>query len=253
MAKPDYNVVCSRVLFFIRQQECRDILEMRCSYIKKYIFGVDIGGTTVKMGLFQNNGSLLEKWEIPTRKENNGEAILSDVAKSILDKIEEKKISEEVEGIGVGVPSAIDKNGVIVGVAANLGWGEIDVPGELGHYLKYPIKAANDANVAALGEMWQGGGKGYKNLVFVTLGTGVGGGVIIDGKIVAGIAGGGGELGHIHLNDEETETCGCRNKGCLEQYASATGIVRLAKEYLTKEDVPSILREKEFSAKVFRW
>ena len=217
--------------------------------MKKYIFGVDIGGTTVKMGLFRNDGVLLEKWEIPTRKENNGKEILPDVAKSILGKIEEKKISEEIEGIGVGVPSAIDKNGVIVGVAANLGWKELDVPGELGCYLKYPIKAANDANVAALGEMWQGGGKGYKNLVFVTLGTGVGGGVIVDGKVVAGIAGGGGELGHIHLKDEETEACGCGNKGCLEQYASATGIVRLAKERLAKGEVSSVLQGKDLSAK----
>ena len=251
MAKPDYSVVCSRVLFFIRQQECRDILEKRCSYIKKYIFGVDIGGTTVKMGLFQNNGSLLEKWEIPTRKENNGEAILSDVAKSILDKIEEKKISEEVEGIGVGVPSAIDKNGVIVGVAANLGWGEIDVPGELGHYLKYPIKAANDANVAALGEMWQGGARGHANVIMITLGTGVGGGVIVDGKVVAGNNGAAGEIGHITVNPGEKESCSCGRKGCLEQYASATGIVRYASRYLEENpDAETTLCPETLTSKI---
>ena len=116
-------------------------------------------------------------------------------------------------------------------------------------YIDIPVKAANDANAAAFGEMWQGGGKGYTNMVAVTLGTGVGGGIIIDGNILTGASGGGGEIGHIHINDQETESCGCRKKGCLEQYASATGIVRLAKRRLEKDDTPSILREGAVSAK----
>ena len=215
-----------------------------------YAFGVDIGGTTVKLGLFDEAGSVLDKWEIPTRKENGGEAILPDVAKSILAKLEEKGIAvKEVKGIGVGAPGAVDEEGTMVGGAVNLGWGVLNIPEILHRFLDVPVKANNDANVAALGEMWQGGGKGYSNMVAVTLGTGVGGGIIIGGKILTGATGAGGEIGHIHLEDNETEPCGCKKKGCLEQYASATGIVRLAKRRLAKDDAASVLREGEVSAK----
>ncbi|MDE7269579.1 MAG: ROK family protein, partial [Acetatifactor sp.] len=123
------------------------------------------------------------------------------------------------------------------------------LPEVVGGLLHMPVQAANDANVAAFGEMWQGGGKGYDNLVAVTLGTGVGGGIIVDGKIVTGATGAGGEIGHMHVEDEETETCGCKNQGCLEQYASATGIVRLAKRRLAKDDKASLLREGDVTAK----
>ncbi|MCM1063076.1 MAG: ROK family glucokinase [Eubacterium sp.] len=216
----------------------------------KYAFGVDIGGTTVKIGLFDEAGSVLDKWEIPTVKENGGAAILPDVAHSLLDKMEEKGIRrEELAGIGVGAPGAVDRKGNLVGGAVNLGWKPFNIPEALAAYIDVPIKAANDANAAAFGEMWQGGGRGYANLVAVTLGTGVGGGIIVDGNILTGATGGGGEIGHIHINDEETESCGCKKKGCLEQYASATGIVRLAKRRLEKDDAPSMLREGEVSAK----
>ena len=218
--------------------------------MSKYAFGVDIGGTTVKIGLFDKEGSLLDKWEIPTVRDNNGEAILPDVAKSILEKMAEKAIAEsDVAGIGVGAPGAVDNDGVLVGGAVNLGWGVFSIPEAMNAYIKVPVKAANDANVAAFGEMWQGGGKGCKNLVAVTLGTGVGGGIIVDGNIVTGAVGAGGEIGHIHIEDAETEECGCKNKGCLEQYASATGIVRLAKRRLAEDDTPSQLRGAELSAK----
>lgn len=216
----------------------------------KYAFGVDIGGTTVKIGLFDREGCVLDKWEIPTVKDNEGASILPDVAQSLLDKMEEKNIPrEELLGIGVGVPGAVDRNGNLAGGAVNLGWKSFNIPEALCAYIDVPVKAANDANVAAFGEMWQGGGKGYANMVAVTLGTGVGGGIIVDGNILTGAAGGGGEIGHIHMNDEETESCGCKKKGCLEQYASATGIVRLAKRRLEKDDMPSVLREGEISAK----
>ena len=218
--------------------------------MSQYVFGVDIGGTTVKLGLFNKAAELLEKWEIPTVKVNGGEQILPDVAKSILKKMEEKGIAKsDIIGIGVGAPGAVDEEGTMVGGAVNLGWGVLNIPQILREYLDVPVKAANDANVAALGEMWQGGGKGHRNMVAVTLGTGVGGGIIVEGKILTGATGAGGEIGHIHMEDNETELCGCKKKGCLEQYASATGIVRLAKRRLAEDDKPSCLREGEISAK----
>lgn len=215
-----------------------------------YAFGVDIGGTTVKIGLFDKEGCVLDKWEIPTVKDNEGTSILPDVAQSLLDKMKEKGIEkEDIMGIGVGAPGAVNSEGTIVGGAVNLGWKPFNIPRALSAYIDVPVKAVNDANAAAFGEMWQGGGKGYDNMVAVTLGTGVGGGIITDGCILTGAAGGGGEIGHIHINDEETESCGCKNKGCLEQYASATGIARLAKRRLAKDDAPSVLREGGISAK----
>ncbi len=218
--------------------------------MSKYAFGVDIGGTTVKLGLFDKDGCVLDKWEIPTVKDNDGAAILPDVAESIQAKMQEKVIPlEDVAGVGVGAPGAVDDEGVLVNGAVNLGWGVFNLSKVLNGYLNLPVKAANDANVAAFGEMWQGGGKGYQNMVAVTLGTGVGGGIIVNGKILAGATGAGGEIGHIHIEDKETEPCGCKNYGCLEQYASATGIVRLAKRRLCKDNEPSVLRDKEISAK----
>lgn len=217
--------------------------------MSKYAFGVDIGGTTVKLGLFGEDGSVLEKWEIPTDKKENGEHILPDVAASIEKKLAEKKIvKDEVIGVGVGAPGPIDSEGT-VNHAVNLGWGVFNIPEKLNALLALPVKAANDANIAAYGEMWKGGGAGCRDMVAVTLGTGVGGGIISDGRMITGTAGAGGEIGHIHIEDEEEECCGCGNKGCLEEYASATGVVRLAKRRLAKDDVPSILREGELSAK----
>lgn len=218
--------------------------------MEKYCFGVDLGGTTVKIGLFDPTGQALDKWEIPTRKEENGSHILSDIADAIKAKMLEKKIEKsEIAGVGIGVPGPVDENGVIY-KAANLGWGVMNINEALGNLLGVPVKAGNDANVAALGEMWCGGGKGYENMVLVTLGTGVGGGVIIHGSILTGSTGSAGEIGHLHMNDEETDTCGCGNRGCLEQYASATGIVRLAKKRLALTTEETVLRTDELSAKV---
>ena len=215
----------------------------------KYAFGVDIGGTTVKLGLFDMEGCVLAKWEIPTDKSNEGSAILPDVADSIKAKMQERGIDkDEVAGVGVGAPGPIDSEGTVYH-AVNLGWGVFNIAKVLNGYLDLPVKAGNDANVAAFGEMWQGGGKGYKNLVAVTLGTGVGGGIIVEGNILTGATGAGGEIGHIHIEDNEEECCGCQNKGCLEQYASATGVVRLAKKRLAKDNAPSKLRNGNLSAK----
>lgn len=217
--------------------------------MKKYAFGVDVGGTTIKLGLFEQEGNLLDKWEIPTNKENGGAAILPEVAKSVQDKMQEKGIAREaVVGLGIGVPGPVDGKGTVY-KAVNLGWEVLNIPEVLGGYLNLPVKAGNDANVAAFGEMWQGGGKGYSNLVAVTLGTGVGGGIIINGQILTGATGAGGEIGHMHIEDKEEESCGCQNKGCLEQYASATGIARLAKRRLEQDNAPSRLRNGNISAK----
>lgn len=215
----------------------------------KYIFGVDLGGTTVKMGLFNESGEVLEKWEIKTVKDDNGAKILPDIAESIKAKAAEKNLAkEDVIGVGIGAPGPIDSEGNIYG-APNLGWGTFNVSETLSNLTGFKVKTGNDANVAALGEMWMGGGKGYKSIVMVTLGTGVGGGVIIDGKIVAGAKGAGGEIGHIFMDENETETCGCGKKGCLEQYGSATGVVRLANRRLAKDDKASVLRGKSVDCK----
>lgn len=215
----------------------------------KYCFGVDIGGTTVKIGLFTTEGELLEKWEIKTRTENHGEAILPDVAESLQNKMQEKNIRKsEVDGIGIGIPAPVMEDGVVQ-KTANLGWGHKEVTREMKELTGIPVAAGNDANMAALGEMWLGAGKGQKNMVMVTLGTGVGGGIIVNGKPLAGSHGAGGEIGHFCVNEEETETCGCGNTGCLEQYASATGISRLARRRLERDDSPSSLRGSEISAK----
>ncbi len=217
--------------------------------MNKIVFGVDIGGTTVKLGVFTYEGTLIENWEIPTRKEENGRYILTDVADSILTKITQMGYDREnVIGVGVGAPGPVDATGTIR-YAVNLGWGTFSIPETLGALVGLPVKAGNDANVAALGEMWKGGGQGFSNMVAVTLGTGVGGGVIVEGSLVAGFAGAGGEIGHINVEEYEENTCGCGSKGCLEQYASATGVVRLAKMRLAADDKPSMLRAGEVSAK----
>ena len=215
----------------------------------KYCFGVDIGGTTVKLGLFTTDGEIVDKWEIKTRTENQGEAVLPDIAEALKEKLEEKKIDrDEVEGSGVGVPAPVNTEGVVQNTA-NLGWGYKEVKREMEELSGMRAEIGNDANVAALGEMWLGAGKGRKNIVMVTLGTGVGGGIIIDGKPLVGAHGAGGEIGHLCVNYEETDHCGCGNTGCLEQYASATGITRLANIRLAKDDAKSVLREQEVSAK----
>ncbi len=213
--------------------------------MKKYCFGIDVGGTTVKMGLFTTEGELLDKWEIPTRKEDGGAYILNDVAASVEAKLAEKNIAkEDVAGAGIGVPGPTLDTGY-VSICVNLGWKDKNPANELSELLSIPVKAGNDANVAALGEMWKGGGEGYLDVVLLTLGTGVGGGIIINGEIAPSHRGVGGELGHITVNPDEKATCNCGNHGCLEQYASATGVVRIAKKLLAASNEESSLRTLE--------
>lgn len=211
--------------------------------MEKKCIGIDIGGTTVKIGIFETTGLLLEKWEVPTRKEDGGSRILPDVASSVLGKLKEMGIEkEDVAGAGLGVPGPVMPDGHVA-VCVNLGWKDLDPHKELSGLLGgIPVLIGNDANVAALGEMWQGGGKGYSDIVMVTLGTGVGGGVIIDEKILAGKHGLGGEIGHIHVRDEEQEHCNCGGTGCLEQVASATGIAREARRMMAAGSEESAMR-----------
>ncbi len=213
--------------------------------MKNYVFGIDIGGTTVKLGLFTTTGVLRDKWEIPTRTMEAGTHILPDVAASVRAKLAEQGIDAgDVAGMGIDVPGPVDSSGTVQG-CVNLGWGVFNVKQEMNRLLpEIPnVVAGNDANVAALGELADGGGKGYDSAVMFTLGTGVGGGIIVDGRIIAGRNGGAGELGHITVEPGETEACGCGKRGCLEQYASANGIVKLAKRMLAACDTPSPLRE----------
>lgn len=209
---------------------------------QKICFGVDIGGTAVKAGMFDIEGNLLEKWEFSTVKSADGKVLLKSVAGFIKDKINEKKLSDRmIAGVGVGVPGPVKEDGHVL-ILPNLGLSNFNIEEELKKLLGLPVKAGNDANNAALGEQWMGSGRGCQSMVMVTLGTGVGGGVVVDGRVLAGKNGAGGEIGHILVNENETISCGCGKKGCLEQYSSATGIVRMAKEYLSNSSEASALR-----------
>ena len=212
--------------------------------MEKKCIGVDVGGTTVKVGLFESTGELLRKWEVPTRKEENGKYILSDVAASVREVLKEENISlDDVIGAGIGVPGPVKKDGYVE-VCVNLGWKDRYPARELSDLLDgLPAQCGNDANVAALGEMWKGGGEGYSDIVMITLGTGVGGGIILNEKILTGKHGLAGEIGHIFSKADETEKCNCGSVGCLEQVASATGIVRTAKRAMAASEQPSRLRE----------
>ena len=211
----------------------------------KYGFGVDLGGTTVKIAYFDAFGNMYNKWEIPTDRSENGKNILPDIAASVQEYIKQEGVSrEDLVGIGIGVPGPVNDAGV-VNRCINLGWGVFNIHEALGQLTGLRVVAGNDANVAALGESWKGGGQGAENMVMATLGTGVGGGIILGGKALNGVHGSGGEIGHMVLERNETETCGCGKKGCAEQYCSATGVVRVAKHYLAANDTPSCLRGLE--------
>lgn len=221
--------------------------------MKEYAFGIDLGGTTAKIGLFTTSGALLEKWEVATDTSHAGEHILENLAAAVLDKMKEQSIQpEQVEGVGIGVPGPVLDSSIVPIVCANLGgWGERNVSAQLSGLLDgLKVLVGNDANVAALGEIWMGAAKGAKNAVMVTLGTGVGGGVVVNGKVIDGVHGAGGEIGHITVNRHETAVCGCGKRGCLEQYSSATGVVRCMKKLLDENpDTPCVLRGTEFAAK----
>ena len=217
----------------------------------RYCFGIDIGGTTVKIGLFSEEGKLMDRWEVPTRKESEPSGLLKDVKASLEKCLEEKKIKkEDILGIGMDAPGPVTADGVLHN-AVNIGWGAVKL-GELAEETIgiSPVYVGNDARVAALGEAAYGAGKGAESMLMVTLGTGVGGGVVLNGKILMGCSGVAGEIGHMTIDPYETETCGCGKKGCLEQYASVTGMVRMAEKFLLENDRGSVLRQmKKITAK----
>lgn len=215
----------------------------------KYCFGIDIGGTTVKCGLFTSEGLVMDKWEVPTDKADCGKNILRDIAVAAVAKLKAGNLlAEDITGIGVGVPGPVEMQSIVKG-CVNLGWGEYNVKEELEKEFesligsKFAVTVENDANVAALGELWQGGGKGYKSLVMVTLGTGVGGGIILNGRILSGANGAAGEIGHMPVLYDEPDSCNCGKRGCLEQIASATGIVRHARRCMARINMISGLRD----------
>lgn len=209
----------------------------------KYCFGVDIGGTFVKLGLFTTEGELLDKWQIPTRREDASSHILPDIAASIVAKMEEKGIcKEDVKGVGFGTPGPVTEDGVAV-CPANLDWVNKPVAQELTELTGFPAKGGNDVNVAGMGEMWRGGARGYQNVVVVPIGTGLGAAIIVGGKIITGTRGAAGEVGHIHIDDEIEKDCGCGARGCVEQFSSATALVRMAKEALADSNVATSLRQ----------
>lgn len=216
----------------------------------RYGLGIDLGGTFVKLASFTEDGVLLDKWQIPTVTENAGKQILPDIAASVEAYFREKGWKrEDIIGIGMGVPGAVDKNG-IVDQCDNLGWPTQNVRETFSRMTGLPVLVCNDANAAALGESWKGGGSGFESMVLVTLGTGVGGGIILNGKPLLGINGSAGEIGHMVIRKDEPIYCSCGKRGCAEQYCSATGIVRLTKAQLEGTSQESVLRKmQDFTCK----
>lgn len=191
-------------------------------------FGIDIGGTTVKIGAFIES-KMIDTFQVDTNKEDNGKSIFSDVAKAITDYLEKKNISvEDVEGFGFGIPGNVINNYIYR--CPNAGITNVSIEDEFGKFFRNKkIASDNDANVAALGEMVAT--NKYRNAVFITLGTGVGGGIIYDGKLISGVHGAGGEIGHMIVDNVHNFQCTCGLKGCLETVSSATGICRLYRTY----------------------
>ena len=220
--------------------------------MRPYAFGVDIGGTAIKLGLFRTDGELMEKWSIPTRTEDHGEHVLPDVIASVRAKLDERGISwSEVEGVGMGVPGPVTKDGTVMR-CINLGWDVFNIPEKIRSLEPriHRFRVSNDVNAATLGEQWKGAAQGRENVFMITLGTGIGGGLVINEQIVNGVGGGAGEIGHFRVERTETEPCKCGATGCLEQYCSATGLVRCVRRSLAKAGrLPTALEDNgELSA-----
>lgn len=218
--------------------------------MKEYYFGVDVGGTTVKMGLYSEKAGWIKKWEIPTRTENGGVHVLDDIAAAVYAAQQEFDLDNaRTAGIGIGVPGPVLKKSIVNG-CVNVGWDVVNVAEELGRRTGLPVYVENDANIAALGEQWKGAGKEYQNVALLTLGTGVGGGIILDGKIVSGFQGGGGEVGHLPVVHDADHDCNCGKSDCVELAGSATGVLSYAKKLLSETEQPSAMREiQELTAK----
>ncbi|WHX78405.1 ROK family glucokinase [Priestia flexa] len=209
----------------------------------KWLVGVDLGGTTIKMAFVNQYGEVIHKWEIPTDISEQGRKIPTDIAKAIDKEVVNLGESKsKLMGIGIGAPGPVNFANGSIEVAVNLGWEKFPIKDILEVETSLPVVVDNDANIAAIGEMWKGAGDGAKDLLCVTLGTGVGGGVIANGEIVQGVNGAAGEIGHITSVPEGGAPCNCGKTGCLETIASATGVVRLAMEAVVNTDKSSTLR-----------
>lgn len=209
------------------------------------LLGIDVGGTAIKIAIVSQNGEIVSKWEIPTNTSDAGKHIVKDISVSIDSKLQELgETKSNFKGIGIGAPGFIHARTGFIYEAINIGWKNFDLKSQLKDAINLPVIVENDANIAALGEMWKGAGYGCKDLVCITLGTGVGGGVIVNGEIVHGSNGMAGEIGHITVIDNDYP-CNCGKKGCLETVASATGIVMLAMKDLTKH--PESILYKNYS------
>ncbi|MDO4616847.1 MAG: ROK family glucokinase [Lachnospiraceae bacterium] len=213
---------------------------------RKVYIGVDIGGMTVKLGIFEGE-KILKQWAIPTRVKE--QTIASDIAEAIKEGMKELEIPEEhILGIGIGVPGNARPDGFVYN-ASNIGWKDYDLGAAIKETLNIPVAVGNDANLAALAEYWVGAGKDYSSFVMITIGTGLGGGIINEGRIVNGMMGSGGEIGHIPVNPQETLRCGCGKCGCLEQYTTATAIMRMAREAIEAGELSTSIESKTPTAK----
>lgn len=214
-----------------------------------YCFGIDIGGTTIKMGFFSKEDGLIEKWEIPTRKGADPTPLLEDIAVAVEDCLKRHGVEKkDVLGMGMAAPGPVAQDGIVRGTV-NIGWGDVDLGSEGAKVVGIsPVFVGNDARVAALGEATYGAGAGVPSLLMLTLGTGVGGGLIENGRIHIGATGTAGEIGHLTMDLEERELCNCGKAGCLEQIASATGMVRVAQKFLSQTEAPSVLRNEKITA-----
>ena len=214
--------------------------------LDKKVIGIDLGGTTAKIGILSQSGDILSKWELSTDISEEGTKIVPNIIQSIKAYLDSEKLSsEDFLGIGMGTPGTVNrKNGTVIG-AFNLNWKTLQpIREQFESSTGIPFFLDNDANVAALGEQWKGAGNNETNVSFITLGTGVGGGLVSDGTLIHGAVDAAGEVGHITVEPGGYE-CTCGKKGCLEQYASATGIVRLArdlaKEYSEESDLKTLV------------
>ncbi|WP_078413763.1 ROK family glucokinase [Priestia abyssalis] len=211
---------------------------------EKWLVGVDVGGTTIKMAFVNHYGEIIEKWEIPTNIAEEGKNIPTDIAKAIDQKLVDLgQPQNKLEAIGIGAPGPVNSANGSLYVAVNLGWSNFPLKDRLEMETSLPVVVDNDANIAAIGEMWKGAGEGAKDLLCVTLGTGVGGGIIANGSIIHGVNGAAGEIGHVTSVPEGGAPCNCGKTGCLETVASATGVVRLGMHALETTTTPSVLRE----------
>lgn len=199
----------------------------------KKLIGIDLGGTTAKLAILSQEGEVLEKWSVVTNTLENGKHIVPDIINSIKNHLALYHLSTiDFLGIGMGTPGKVDVEACTVIGAYNLGWTGLQKIGqEFKEAFNLPFFIGNDANVAALGEQWKGAGKGNRDVVMFTLGTGVGGGIVANGQLVTGEGGAAGEIGHLTVDTTDSFDCTCGKKGCLESVASATGIINLAHRF----------------------